>query len=308
MKVEESVARVLGTSIEDPKVESEIKNAKNIGVELIPFGDERYPQALSNINDPPDLIYAWGERKDILKDFSIAIVGSRMASSYGRAVAEKLAGDLARMEIVIVSGLAHGIDSIAHTSAVKNGLTVGVLGTGIDIVYPRSKKSIFEDVKKHGCLVSEFPLGTQPTKWTFPKRNRIIAGLSMGTLVVEASLRSGSLITARLALENGRDVFAVPGSIFSQTSEGTNNLIKQGAKCVTSVDDILEEFGYIKKVDKKQIPDDPILDLLKDGPKNFEEIAQSVKMQTEEINVKLTVFEMDGVISKDLTDRFKINF
>ncbi|MGC8545036.1 DNA-processing protein DprA [Athalassotoga sp.] len=307
MRVEEAISKLLNKSTYSKEVSEEIRRCEALKIDLIPIGDERYPVTLSQISDPPSVLYVIGNEKSAMNNFSIAIVGSRMATSYGRAVAAKISAELSKAGVVIVSGLAHGIDSVAHEEAVKNGLTIGVLGTGIDIIYPRSKATLFQKVMEKGCLISEFPLGTQPNKWTFPKRNRIIAGLSMGVVVVEASYKSGSLITARLALEEGREVFAVPGSIFSATSEGTNNLIKHGAKCVSSVEDILEEFGYVKRVENKRSPSDPILDTLKDGPKTSEEISMLLSTPIEEINTRLTMFEIDGIISKDLMEKFRLN-
>lgn len=307
MKIEEAISKVLNETPDSKKVTDEIKRCEKLGVVIIPFGDERYPFALSKINNPPPVIYVLGDKIEAINKFSIAMVGSRMATSYGMAAAAKLSSELAGEGVVIVSGLAHGIDSAVHEEAVKHGLTVGVLGTGIDMIYPTSKKELFHKVMKNGCLISEFPLGMPPTKWTFPKRNRIISGLSMGVVVVEASYKSGSLITARFALEEGREVFAVPGSIFSQTSEGTINLIKHGAKCVSSANDVLEEFGYVKINENINLPSDPVIDLLKHGPKTSEEIAILLSTTIENINVKLTMLEVDGIISKDLMEKFRLN-
>ncbi len=307
MKVEEAISKLLNASPYSKAVTEEIKRCEALKVTLIPIGDERYPAALSHISDPPVLLYVVGNEISAMNEFSIAIVGSRMATSYGRAVAAKISAELSKAGVVVVSGLAHGIDSVAHEEAVKNGLTVGVLGTGIDVIYPRSKRALFQKVMENGCLVSEFPLGTQPTKWTFPRRNRIIAGLSMGVVVVEASYKSGSLITARFALEEGREVFAVPGSIFSSTSEGANDLIKHGAKCVSSSEDILEEFDYVKRIQSQKAISDPILDILKEGPKTLEEISMLLSIPIEEINTKLTMLEVEGMISKDVMEKFRLN-
>ena len=305
MKVEEAIAKTLKTESHE-RIQEEIEKAEELGVFLIPYGNEFYPKPLIEIHDPPPLLYVWGERVDALNKFSIAVVGSRKATSYGKAVASQIAGELAKNDVVIVSGLAYGIDSTAHAAAVKKGITVAVLGNGIDVVYPHANVKLFEEVKKHGCLVSEFPFGTKPNKWTFPRRNRIIAGLSMGTVVIEAAKRSGSLITARLALEEGREVFAVPGSIFSSSSEGTNELIKRGAKCVTCTNDVLEEFEYVKVVQKDERTDDPIVKSLKNGPKTVEEISHSVKMSMDELNVKLTMLEINGDIEYDPTGKFRL--
>ncbi len=305
MKIEEAVAKALKTESHE-RIRKEIEKAEKIGVSLIPYGDELYPKSLVEIHEPPPLLYVWGERIDVLSRFSIAVVGSRKASSYGKAAASLIAGDLARNGVVIVSGLAYGIDSTAHAAAVKNGSTIAVLGNGVDIVYPRSNAKLFEEVKKHGCLVSEFPFGSKPDKWTFPRRNRIIAGLSKGTVVIEAAKRSGSLITARLALEEGREVFAVPGPIFSLSSEGTNELIKEGAKCTTCVDDVIEEFEYVKLAQKSEQIDDPIIECLKKGPKTTEEISHSIGIPMNELNVKLTMLEVNGDIECDSSGKFRL--
>lgn len=307
MNLESAVGSVLKRYACERGAGDEIKRAEELGVLLIPLGDARYPEKLSQISDPPELLYVWGERPEALGKFSIAVVGSRKATSYGEAAATRLSGDLARSGTVVVSGLAYGIDSTAHAAAVKNGLTVGVLGTGVDVVYPKSGKNLFDMVKKQGCLVSEFPFGMKARKWTFPMRNRIIVGLSMGVVVVEAAKKSGSLITARIALEEGREVFAVPGSIFSPASEGANHLIKQGAKCVSAFEDVLEEFGYLKTETYGTKRGDPILECLSAGPKSFEEILLETGLDTETLSSKLTVFEIDGAVSRNLAGRFILN-
>lgn len=308
MKVEEALFSVLKTS-NVKEVEREMKMAQELGVTLIPIGDERYPEALTQIHEPPLLLYAKG-RVDILKDFSIAIVGSRKATSYGKMVAMNLARDLARYSVTIVSGLAYGVDSSAHVGALKVGKTVAVLGNGIDIVYPLANKRVFEEIAEKGCIISEFPFGTKPQKWTFPRRNRIIVGLSMGVVVVEAAKRSGSLITARLALEEGREVFAVPGEIFSKTSEGTNNLIKNGAKCVTSFEDVLNEFEYLSFSDAatntEDRESDRIILTLKEGPKSIEELQMALKIPTSTLNEKLTLLEIDGKVMYDNAGKYML--
>ena len=308
MKVEEALFSILKPSNSE-EIDREIERAERDGVFLIPIGDERYPDILMEINDPPPLLYVKG-KVDILKSFSIAIVGSRRATSYGKMVAKQLARELARIDITIISGLAYGIDSAAHSGALNVGNTVAVLGNGIDIVYPSSNKRLFNEIVKNGCLVSEFPFGTRPQKWTFPKRNRIIVGLSRGVVVVEAAKKSGSLITARLALEEGREVFAVPGNIFSSTSEGTNNLIKNGAKCVTSFEDILDEFPYVsfpKGEDSENEKEDLLIRSLKEGPKTVEELQLVLKMQSSKLRERLTILEIEGKISYDASGRYILN-
>jgi len=204
--------------------------------------DHEYPAGLRDIADPPALLYSRGERACLQKQ-AVAIVGSRAATTYGKQVSYELARELARNGICVVSGMAMGIDGEAHAGALAaGGKTIGVLGCGVDVIYPRQHKKLFGDVAASGLLLSEYPLGTPPDGFRFPERNRIISGITLGTVVVEASLKSGSLITARLALDQGREVFAVPGRIDSTKSQGTHRLLQLGAKLVTCVDDILEEL------------------------------------------------------------------
>ena len=211
-------------------------------IRLISIFDKAYPFNLKNISSPPILLYLKGsfQPEDV---FSIAIVGSRRTSWYGRHTAEKLAGELASRGITVISGLARGIDSAGHRGALKaGGKTIAVLGSGIDVIYPPENKSLAKEIEESGAVISEFPVATLPLKRNFPRRNRIISGLSLGVIVVEAAQKSGSLITADFALEQGREVFAVPGKVDSYTSKGTHNLIKQGAKLVSSSEDVIEEL------------------------------------------------------------------
>ncbi len=209
---------------------------------VISIEDKSYPAALKEIYDAPITLYAKGDIS-LLGKKSIAMVGCRKASSYGLKIAKDLAYQLAEKHIVIVSGLAKGIDAASHTGALTaNGETVAVLGCGIDICYPQENISIYKDIMKNGLLLSEYIVGTSPDARNFPARNRIISGLSNGVLVIEAEKKSGSLITADFALEQGREVYAIPGNISSLQSEGTNELIKQGAKVVTNIQDVLEDL------------------------------------------------------------------
>lgn len=206
-------------------------------------GDAEYPENLKQLNDAPDYIYVWGN-VECLKDPQIAMVGSRHLTPYGRDNAKAFAEYFARSGLIVTSGLAMGIDSVAHQAALDvGGQTIAVLGTGIDVVYPKRNQALAEAIVENGAIISEFPLGTPPLKHQFPKRNRLISALSMGVLVVEAALRSGSLVTARLASEQGRDVFAIPGSIHSPMSRGCHQLLRHGAKLVESAADILEELA-----------------------------------------------------------------
>ena len=228
-------------------VENEISLIEKHGVTFLTLRHTDFPKALLSIPDPPPYLYVKGTicRED---DNAIAVVGTRLPTPYGIAVAEKISGEMAGLGVTIVSGMARGIDSAAHRGAIAGkGRTIAVLGSGIDVAYPPENKKLYQDIISNGAVVSEFPMGTPPLAANFPQRNRIISGLTRGVLVVEASLKSGSLITARLALDYGRDVFALPGSITSSKSKGTNKLIKDGAKLVEDARDILEELSMLHK-------------------------------------------------------------
>jgi DNA processing protein len=218
----------------------EIELINDNGFKVISLSDAAYPPLLREIANPPLVLYVRGD-VSILSEFSLGVIGSRECSSYGINCACELSRKLARCGVVVVSGLARGIDTAAHTGALA-GRTVAVLGSGLLNIYPRENKPLCDDIALKGAVVSEFPLNTAPDRDNFPRRNRIISGLSKGVVVVEAAMRSGALITARLAMEQNREVFAVPGRMNSHTSEGTNQLIKDGAKLVDSVEDILLEF------------------------------------------------------------------
>ena len=225
-------------------VEEEIGQAEKRGIRIVTLVDPEYPVLLRQIDDPPFALYVRG-KLPVDTARAIGIVGTRRGTQYGKLVAARLASQLALKGIVVVSGLAAGIDAAAHQGTLDvGGHTVAVLGSGADVCYPKSNQILFDRVAVEGTTLSEYPLGTRPAKWTFPQRNRILAGLCRGVVVVQAPERSGSLITARLALEQGREVFAVPGNITTATSAGTNGLIRQGAKIVESIDDVLEEFLF----------------------------------------------------------------
>lgn len=230
-------------NISKNKVEKELKLIEQNNIDIISIKDRRYPENLTNIYSPPILLYVKGQLQPQDKN-AIAIVGSRRATYYGLSTAENLAYKLAKYGITIVSGMARGIDSAAHKGALKaGGRTIAVFGSGLFNIYPPESKKLFDEVSANGAVVSEFPLNTPPFKQNFPKRNRIISGLSLGVIVAEAAKKSGALITSDFALEQGREVFAVPGKINSATSKGTHMLIKQGAKLVETAEDILEELN-----------------------------------------------------------------
>lgn len=244
------VAEKIAASRGKEAVKRELVQAEELGVQITTILDPNYPPLLREIEAPPPTLYLKGE-KTIDTARTIAVVGTRRSSQYGRAVAGRLAGALGRVGLVVVSGLAVGIDAAAHRGALKAGAkTVAVLGSGFGHPYPASNKKLADQICASGTLVSEYPLDTRPAKWTFPQRNRILSGLSRGVVVVEAPERSGALITARLALEQGREVFAVPGAITSTASVGANRLIKDGAKLVETVEDVLEEFPDLSEVNR----------------------------------------------------------
>jgi DNA processing protein len=237
------VARMLSSSPAYEEAQRELERSRKFGCEIVVYSDARYPEILRQIFDPPVLLYCRGNL-ELLSAPAIAMVGARKPTPYGLAVAERLAADLASRGLVIVSGLARGIDTAAHKGAVEQGggRTIGVLGCGIDQCYPSENKRLKAQMEEVGLVVSEFPIGSFAAPQNFPIRNRLISGLSLGVLVVEAAQYSGSLITARLALEQNRDVFCVPGNITNKFSWGPNTLIKQGSKVVMEWRDVMDEL------------------------------------------------------------------
>ena len=223
--------------------DAEVEKINRASCELIFPEDSCYPSLLSQIYDPPECLYVMGN-KEALTQTNIAVVGSRRATQYGYSVSRLILPPICRAGLAIVSGMAHGIDSLAHKIAINEmKTTIGVNGGGLNHLYPPGNRSLQKGIEKHGCIISEFPMDTSPLPFLFPIRNRIIAGISKSVLVVEAAVKSGSLITAKLALEQNRDIYAIPGRIDTPMSKGTNYLIKQGAKPVSSPSDILEDYG-----------------------------------------------------------------
>ena len=216
---------------------------KDNKIELVNIYNKCYPIRLKELYDKPIVLYIKGN-KNILNDFSLAIIGCRENTKYGEEVAKKISYDIAKENIVTISGLARGIDSIAHRSTLfAGGKTIAIIGSGLDNIYPKENIDLANEIIKNGgAIISEYVIGTKPLKMNFPARNRIISGMSSGVVVIEAKKKSGTMITVDFALEQGKNVFAVPGNITSKNSEGTNMLIKDGAKCITSIDDIIEEY------------------------------------------------------------------
>ena len=238
-----AVAQAIHTRQPMSAAAKELAQAQAAGIRLLTWDEPEYPQRLREIYDPPPLLYVRGDI-ELLNRHLISIVGTRRPTPYGNQMAERLARDLADRGLVIVSGLARGIDSCAHHGALSSptGATIGVLGCGIDVIYPKENKKIFAEMEKRGAIISEFPMGTFPGPQNFPIRNRVIAGMALGVVVVEGAQYSGSLITARLAMEFGREVYGVPGNVTQPASFAPNQLIKQGAKLVTGWEDVIEEL------------------------------------------------------------------
>ena len=236
----------------------ELAQVQAIGCRLLTWDEPAYPARLREIYDPPPLLYVRGN-VELLNRHSISVVGARRPTPYGNQMAERISKDLADRGLVIASGLARGIDASAHRGALASacGATIGVLGCGIDVVYPKENRKIFEQIEQRGAIISEFPIGTFPAPQNFPIRNRIIAGMSLGVVVVEGAQYSGSLITARLAMEFGREVFAVPGHVTQPSSFGPNQLIKQGAKLITGWEDVVEELPTPVRAELMPVEDIP---------------------------------------------------
>jgi len=309
--LEEEIADALSSPNLLKRADQEIDRLEKIGYSVLTIEDEHYPNYLREIFDPPLVLYYAGDI-DTLSEPSVSIVGARRPTPYGRAVAERLAHDLSVKGLVIVSGLARGIDSISHWGALKGGKTVAVLGSGLETIYPRENRPLFEKIIENGVVLSEYSLKAPPLKYHFPCRNRIISGLSIGTVVIEGTGRSGSLITARLALEENREVMAVPGNITSELSQGTNWLIKSGAKLVNDWKDVVEEFPSplkeeILSREKKKRKEAPSLSreeskihdlLLPDALTSVDELVERSNLSVSEILVVLLSLELKELVDQ----------
>lgn len=285
------------------------------GIKLVTVFDAEYPGQLKSIANPPAVLYVKGTLPACCF-LSVAIVGTRTATVYGTKTARTIASELASRSICIVSGMARGIDTSAHKGAIDvHGPTVAVLGCGVDVIYPPENGVLAEQIQEHGALISEYPLGTAPDKGNFPARNRIISGLSNAVVVVEAPMKSGALITADFALDQGKEVFAVPGPISSRSSQGCNQLIKEGAKLVQGVEDILEELWGVStmeqveqreggQIDQHRGEEEydkktrEILNLLSGGPVCPEELFLQCGMSPAEMNILITKLEVNGLVVK----------
>lgn len=279
------------------------------GCKILSFDDDDYPRRLRNIEDAPQILYVRGELKKE-DDYAIAIVGSRKLSDYGRESASFISREIANLGITVVSGMADGADGIAHRETLKaGGRTIAVMGTGIDVIYPSKNRDLYNEIPNSGAVITEFHLHTKGVPYNFPRRNRIISGLSLGVVVVEAKERSGTLITASFAGEQGREVFAIPGNINSIYSKGTNKLIQDGAHLIMGVDDIIDEISELKKLTDNSHSEQVvlnninalqamILNVLNEGEANVDTLVSKTGLNISDLQVSLTELElMDLVVS-----------
>jgi len=285
-------------------LDREVRRVAAVGAHILTWEDEGYPKLLAEIPDPPPVLYVRGELKP--EDaWAVAVVGTRRASTYGREVTRRLVTVLAQSGVTIVSGLARGVDAVAHQTALEaGGRTIAVLGCGIDLVYPPEHRELARRIAAQGALVSEYPLGTQPEPGNFPPRNRIISGLSLGIVITEAGRDSGALITADYAAEQGRDVFAVPGSILSAGCTGTNRLIQDGAKPVLDAADILQELNLTMVAEQKEarqvLPTTEtealILAHLSAEPVHVDDLTRAVGLPVAQVTSTLALMELKGMV------------
>lgn len=273
--------------------------------------DENYPINLKYIQNPPTILFYLGELL-AQDECSISVVGSRNYTEYGRIATEKIVTDLAKNNITIVSGMARGIDTYAHISTLnQDSRTIAVLGCGVNVIYPTNNTELYHKIIKNGAVLSEFLPNTKPYSWNFPTRNRIISGISLGTLVIEANIKSGTMTTANWASDQGKNVYAVPGNIFSEQSKGTNKLISEGAKIVTSATDILEDLhGIIKfeldSINEAHLDGDEkiVFDTISTSPISIYEISFKSGLPINKLNSVLTILELEGYIKKLAGDNF----
>jgi DNA processing protein len=299
------------------KLEERLAQLTARGAEMVTRDDPRFPASLQQIPYPPLLLFIKGTLTPA-DNLAVAIVGTRGASYYGLKAGRRLAGALAARGVTVVSGLARGIDTAAHQGAMEmSGRTLAVLGCGLDVVYPPENLKLYQEIPEHGALISEFPLGTPPEAKNFPIRNRIISGLALGVMVIEAGIKSGTAITVRYALDQGREVFAVPGPIDSPTSAGPHRLIQEGAKLVQDVEDILHELPALRQASGPRFApatapgrvseargvirpalEDPLLPLLGSEPVQLEELVQATRLPVQDVLSRLTLLELQGLVKE----------
>lgn len=301
-------------NLEPDKIIEELQKEK---INFLTIFDKNYPQLLKEIYNPPIIIYYKGDANILTNEYLLSIVGTRKITNYGKSVLENFIPYLINYNFVITSGLALGTDACAHQLTVDNsGQTIAVLGSGLDMVYPRANLKLADEIlEKNGLIVSEFPLGTQPLKQNFPYRNRIISGLSPATLITEADIKSGAMITAKYALEQNREVLALPGEIIKNQSSGTNKLIQSGAKIITEINDVLEIYGLTPRMTSSHNNDNAtvinfdskeeelIYNLIKDGYNNLDQLKIKSQLPTAMLNANLTMLEIKGVM-KNINGEF----
>jgi len=304
--LDDSVARSINQTRPKIDLDAEMRRLETLDVRLITWRDKAYPARLKEIHDRPALLFIKGVIKTE-DEWCVSVVGTRQPTIYGRQVAEEIASGLAASRITVVSGLAKGIDTISHEAALSaGGRTLAVVGGGLDSVYPTENTELARRIVEHGALISEYPPGTRPRPENFPRRNRILSGLCLGVLVVEAAETSGALITAQLALEQNREVFAVPGSILSATSNGANKLIQDGAKLVMRVSDILEELNLtaaahqmeMKEVIPASDTEAVLLKHLGAAPVHIDEICQASRLPAQVVSGTLAMMELKGMVKQ----------
>ena len=307
--IDERTVEAIGLRRDHQFVQKQLELIERHKVDVVTYKDDRYPENLKKIYDAPPILYLRGALMDE-DSYAVAIVGSRTPSEYGKLVAERLGGELAEKGMTIVSGLARGIDTIGHRSCLaRGGRTIAVLGCGVDVVYPAENKKLMEKMIESGAVVSEFPMRAKPEAPHFPRRNRIISGLSLGVVVVEAGEKSGALFTAEFALNQNREVFAVPGQVTSMRSKGTNRLIKEGAKLVMSIDDVLEELPPSLDHAVRQGPtvmpeirlsedERKVYETLSDTPVHIDSIAKQTQLPTSKALTLLLSMELNGAVKQ----------
>jgi DNA processing protein len=309
--VNRSVARnILQRKDSENEIRNQLSRINKTNAKIVTFWDKDYPENLKRIYDPPVFLFVRGS---LLPEdrYSIAVVGTRNPSVYGKHVAEKLSAQLVENGIPVVSGLARGVDTIVHSVTVRSGgRTIAVLGSGVDVIYPGENKKLSEQILLSGAIVSEYLMGAKPDAVNFPRRNRIISGMTVGTVVVETDISGGAMITASMALDQNREVFAVPGNVTEKKSRGTNMLIKEGrAKLIEDISDIIDELGnkirpLIKNAEKPQpsvqltLFEHKILEFLTDEPQHIDVLAEKCMMSTSDLLVQLLGLELKGVVKQ----------
>jgi DNA processing protein len=292
------------TAREKLDLDAEVARLEKAGVRVMTWQSPDYPDRLQNIYHPPPVLYVRGSLAPA-DEWAVAVVGTRRATVYGKEATRYIAGELARAGVTVVSGLARGIDTVAHQAALDaGGRTIAVLGCGVDVIYPAENRRLMQRIVKQGAVLSEYTLGTPPEGSNFPPRNRVISGLSLGVVIVEAAQRSGALITADYAAEQGREVFAVPGNMFNRASKGCNRLIQQGAKLVLDVEDILEELNLTMVAQQLElqaiVPENEteslLLSFLSGDPLHVDEIVRQAAMPTSEVSSALALMELKGMV------------